>query len=97
MTSARRDQSASARLPILVSHPDKVFWPAEGYTKLDLVHFYDTVFPKLGPYVRDRPLSLERCTDGMGGKCFYQKEKPRGMPSGTPTKRIHPPRERWLH
>jgi len=88
MTGARRDHMASAQLPIVVSHPDKVFWPEEGYTKLDLVRFYDYVFPKLAPYVTDRLLSLERCPDGMGGECFYQKEKPQGMPSGTPTKRL---------
>jgi bifunctional non-homologous end joining protein LigD len=71
-----------------VSHPEKVFWPEEGYTKLDLVAFYDTVFARLEPYVKDRPLSLERCPDGMRGECFFQKEKPRGMPEGTPTRRI---------
>ena len=33
-------------------------------------------------------LSLERCPDGMQGECFFQKQKPQGMPQGTPTKRI---------
>ncbi len=71
-----------------VSHPEKIFWPEEGYTKLDLVRFYAAVFVKLAPYVKDRLLSLERCPDGMLGECFFQKEKPRGMPAGTPTRRI---------
>jgi bifunctional non-homologous end joining protein LigD len=75
-------------LPVHVSHQDKVLWPEEGYTKLDLVRFYDFVFPRLAPYVRDRLLALERCPDGMRGQCFYQKEEPQGMPSRTPTKRI---------
>jgi len=88
MTSAKRDLETSGQLPIVVSHPDKVFWPEEGYTKLDLVRFYDHVFPKLAPYVKDRLLSLERCPDGMEGECFYQKEEPKGMPRGTPTKRL---------
>jgi len=38
--------------------------------------------------VKDRMLSLERCPDGMLGECFYQKEMPKGMPPGTPGKRI---------
>jgi bifunctional non-homologous end joining protein LigD len=80
--------SAAARLPITVSNPDKVFWPEEGYTKLDLIRFYDDVFPWLRPFLRDRLLSLERCPDGMRGSCFYQKEKPPGLPPGTPTRRI---------
>ena len=72
----------------LISHPEKVFWPEEGYTKLDLAHFYEAVFPKLKPYVADRMLSLERCPDGMQGQCFYQKQAPKGLPEGTPTKLI---------
>jgi bifunctional non-homologous end joining protein LigD len=73
----------------LITHPDKVFWPAEGYTKLDLARYYDAVFAKLRPYADDRLLSLERCPDGMRGDCFYQKAAPKGMPKGTPTQRIH--------
>src|ERR1700677_1705635 len=77
-----------AKLPITISNPDKIFWPAEGYTKLDLAEYYLAVFSKLQPYVKDHILSLERCPDGMKGQCFYQKEKPKSMPPGTPTKRI---------
>lgn len=72
----------------LLAHPDKVFWPEEGYTKLDLARFYEAVFPKLKPYIADRMLSLERCPDGMSGQCFYQKQAPKGLPQGTPTKLI---------
>jgi bifunctional non-homologous end joining protein LigD len=78
------DPKSSVRL----SNPNKVFWPEEGYTKLDLARFYDMVFPKLGPYVKGRLLSLERCPDGIRGQCFIQKEKPPGMPEDTPTQRI---------
>jgi bifunctional non-homologous end joining protein LigD len=73
----------------LITHPDKVFWPAEGYTKLDLARYYDAVFAKLRPYADDRLLSLERCPDGMSGNCFYQKAAPKGLPKDTPTQRIH--------
>ena len=81
-------QSMLAKLPIAVSHPDKVFWPKEGYTKLDLIEYYNAIFPNLSPYVKDRMLPLERCPDGMQGECFFQKQKPMGMPPGTPTKRV---------
>ena len=77
-----------AKLPITVSHPGKIFWPEKGYTKLDLVEYYNAIFPYLSPYVKDRMLSLERCPDGMEGECFFQKQKPESMPPGTPTKRI---------
>jgi bifunctional non-homologous end joining protein LigD len=71
-----------------INHPDKIFWPDEGYTKLDLARFYAAVFPRLKPYVADRLLTMERCPDGMSGQCFYQKEAPKGLPAGTPTKSI---------
>ncbi|HEX5227136.1 MAG TPA: non-homologous end-joining DNA ligase [Bryobacteraceae bacterium] len=76
------------RLDDLLTHPDKIFWPDEGYTKRDLAKYYDTVFPKLKPYVEDRLLSLERCPNGMRGECFYQKAAPKGLPENTPTHRI---------
>jgi DNA primase len=84
MKKATSAKSASGKLPITVSHPDKVFWPDEGYTKMDLVEYYQGIFPKLQPYVKDRLLSLERCPDGMQGECFYQKQIPLGMPAETP-------------
>lgn len=89
MTSRRRaSEPEEERVSIPVSNPTKVFWPDEGYTKLDLVAFYDVVFPKLEPYVKSRLLSLKRCPNGLLGKCFFQKEKPESMPPDTPTKRI---------
>jgi bifunctional non-homologous end joining protein LigD len=88
MKPATHHSARQKKLLNTISHPDKVFSPEEGYTKLDLVEFYQTIFPKLQPYVKDRILSLERCPDGMFGECFYQKEIPRGMLLGTPTKRI---------
>jgi bifunctional non-homologous end joining protein LigD len=78
----------SSKFPITVSNPNKVFWPDEGYTKFQLIEYYADIFPKLRPYMKDRILSLERCPDGMGGACFYQKEAPSSMPPGTPTKQI---------
>jgi bifunctional non-homologous end joining protein LigD len=88
MSPRRKSVSGLPEVPLQISNPDKVFWPEEGYTKLDLMRFYMEVFPRLEPYVRDRLLSLERCPDGMAGECFYQKEKPPGMPADTPTERI---------
>ncbi len=86
--AAKSIRSSNTKLPVVVSRPDKIFWPDEGYTKLDLVEYYAAIFPKLQPYVKDRILTLERCPDGMKGECFYQKEMPQGMPPNTPSIRI---------
>lgn len=76
-------------VPVHVSRPEKIFWPAEGYTKGDLINFYQTVFPRLQPWVENRLLTLERCPDGIRGERFIQKMAPKGLPADTPTKPIH--------
>ena len=88
MKAAKSTPPGKSKLPVPVSNPEKVFWPDEGYTKLDLIEYYDMIFPRLEQYVKDRLLTLERCPDRMQGECFYQKEMPSEMPAGTPTKRI---------
>jgi bifunctional non-homologous end joining protein LigD len=65
---------------VVISNPDKVFWPAEGYTKLDLIEFYRDISPWLLPYLRDRPLVLTRYPDGIEGKNFFQKNAPPYLP-----------------
>jgi bifunctional non-homologous end joining protein LigD len=78
--SAREDNTdPGARLPSL-SNPEKIFWPAEGYTKKDLFEYYRSVGPWLLPYLADRPLVLTRYPDGIEGKSFYQKNAPVSTP-----------------
>jgi bifunctional non-homologous end joining protein LigD len=60
---------------------DKVFWPVEGYTKGDLLAFYEAAWPWLAPYLRDRPVVLARYPDGIEGKNFYQKNAPEFTPA----------------
>lgn len=73
---------------LAITNPARVYWPEEGYTKADLLRYYVDAFPRLEPWLRDRLLSLERCPQGLRSPCFYQKEKPAGLPPDTPTKRI---------
>ena len=61
---------------VTISNPDKVWWPDEGITKSDVARFYDGIWSHVAPWLRDRPLTAERCPDGMGGGCFYQKDFP---------------------
>jgi bifunctional non-homologous end joining protein LigD len=59
-----------------ITRPEKIFWPAEGYTKGDLLAYYEAAWPWLAPYLADRPLVLTRYPDGIEGKFFYQKNAP---------------------
>lgn len=67
----------------------KVFWPAEGYTKADLIEYYERVAAWMLPYLRDRPLVLTRFPDGIAGKSFYQKDAPEFAPEWVRTERIY--------
>ncbi|MSR20457.1 MAG: hypothetical protein EXR91_05695 [Gemmatimonadetes bacterium] len=55
---------------------DKVFWPAEGYTKGDLIEYHRQVAERMLPYLQDRPLVMTRYPDGIEGKSFFQKDAP---------------------
>jgi bifunctional non-homologous end joining protein LigD len=59
--------------PSRLTNLDKVFWPGEGYTKGDLIGYYRAVAPWILPYLRDRPLVLDRYPNGITGKSFFQK------------------------
>ncbi len=74
---------------VTITNPEKVFWPDEGYTKSDLVAYYEAVAPWLLPYLKDRPLVLTRYPDGIAGKSFFQKDAPEWTPSWIRTARIH--------
>ncbi|PYN32060.1 MAG: DNA ligase [Candidatus Rokuibacteriota bacterium] len=74
---------------VTITNPSKVFWPDEGYTKSDLVEYYEAVSPWLLPYLKDRPLVLTRYPDGITGKSFFQKDAPEWTPSWLRTERIH--------
>jgi bifunctional non-homologous end joining protein LigD len=63
------------------THLNKVFYPAEGYTKRDLLNYYDAVAGFLLPYLRGRPLSLKRYPDGITGEYFFQKDTHDRVPS----------------
>jgi bifunctional non-homologous end joining protein LigD len=52
---------------------DKVFFPKEGWTKRDLLHFYDQASEYLVPHLKDRPLSMKRYPNGIAGDFFFQK------------------------
>ena len=58
---------------VRLSHPDKVLYPQDGVTKLDLAHYYEQVANWLLPQVVGRPLALVRCPGGHGKPCFFQK------------------------
>ncbi len=61
-------------LGVRLTHPDRVYYPDLGFTKLDLALYYVSIADAVLPYLEGRPLTLVRCPDGVGGETFYQKK-----------------------
>ncbi len=81
-------QNVDERPTVAVTRPEKVFWPEEGYTKGDLDAFYQATSPWLMPFLRDRPVVLDRYPDGIDGKSFFQKKAPDFVPEWVVTREI---------
>jgi bifunctional non-homologous end joining protein LigD len=60
---------------------DKVFWPATGTTKGELIDYYRAVAEVMVPHLRGRPVTLRRWPDGVEGQGFFQKHAPAHRPA----------------
>lgn len=69
-----KTSAKSKRTKQNLTHLDKVYWPAEKYTKGDLIKYYETIAPYILPYLKDRPIMLRRFPEGINGLSFYQKD-----------------------
>jgi bifunctional non-homologous end joining protein LigD len=70
------------------THPDKIYFPESGYTKGDLIRYYDAVAPLILPHLKNRPLSLKRYPNGIRGEYFFQKNTPESYPAWLQTETI---------
>ena len=84
LRSVARDDSRA----VAFSNLKKVYWPADGLTKGDMVEYYRAVARWMLPYLRNRPVVLTRFPDGIHGKSFYQKDAPDFAPEWMRVERI---------
>jgi bifunctional non-homologous end joining protein LigD len=68
-TGASTESVAGVR----ISHPDRVIDKQTGTQKIDLVQYYESISDWMLPHLKDRPVSLVRAPDGIGGELFFQK------------------------
>ncbi len=59
---------------IVVSNPQKAIYLKPTITKAEVVAYYIKIAPFMLPYLKDRPLSMQRFPDGIAHEGFYQKE-----------------------
>jgi bifunctional non-homologous end joining protein LigD len=63
-----------------VTNLEKVLYPAVPATKLEVITYYVRMAPRILPFVANRPLTMHRYPEGVGGEEFYEKDAPRGTP-----------------
>jgi bifunctional non-homologous end joining protein LigD len=69
----KKKEESNSVLGVKITHPDRLVWPKLGIKKIDLARYVEEVGDWLLPHVKNRPLSLVRCPDGVEGECFYQR------------------------
>ncbi|MFD4526042.1 non-homologous end-joining DNA ligase [Streptomyces sp. NPDC058470] len=73
---------------LALSNLEKVLYPATGFTKGEVLHYYATVADVLLPHLRDRPVSFLRYPDGPDGQVFFAKNVPPGTPEWVTTAEV---------
>jgi bifunctional non-homologous end joining protein LigD len=68
------------RHTVTVSNRSKVYWPEEGFTKGDMLDYYDRMADYILPYLKGRPLSLKRNPNGITDPGFYHKDAGENAP-----------------
>ncbi len=77
---------------VRVTNPDRVYFPARGETKLDLVNYYLSVGDGIVNALRERPCMLHRFPEGVSGEKVHQKRVPASAPPWLETVRVEFPR-----
>jgi bifunctional non-homologous end joining protein LigD len=77
----------TARTSVQLSNADKLLWPKAKISKQDLLDYYASVWPRMEQFIINRPLSLLRAPDGIGGQRFFQKHASPGMHEAISTMR----------
>src|SRR6266540_5995831 len=65
---------------VVITNPDKVFFPKAGHTKLDLARYYVAVADGALRGIAERPIVLKRYVNGAEGEPFFQKRAPERHP-----------------
>ncbi|MGH8921246.1 MAG: DNA polymerase domain-containing protein, partial [Actinomycetes bacterium] len=73
---------------VRITNPDRVYFPARGETKIDLVRYYLSVGEGIVRALRERPCMLHRFPSGVTGPKVHQKRLPAGAPPWVQTVRV---------
>ncbi|WP_410671477.1 DNA ligase D [Amycolatopsis sp. cmx-4-68] len=79
-------QAGNRRLTL--SNLDKVLYPADGFTKGEVINYYSRVAPVLLPHLAGRPVTFIRYPNGVDGEKWFEKNVPKGAPAWLRTVRL---------
>src|SRR5260370_34280630 len=74
------DELRFGRLTVALSNTDKIFFPAEGITKGEVIGYYYETAERMMAYLRGRPIAMARYPDGIDGERIFQKNVPGYFP-----------------
>ncbi len=80
LQSTAPENTHSTAAGITISHPERLVYPADQITKLEVARHYERVGEWMLDYVANRPLALLRAPDGISGQTFFQKSFPTHIP-----------------
>ena len=64
----------------MITHPEKILFPADGITKGEFAAYHEMIAPYMLPHLRSRPITMERYHRGIGAEGFFQKDVVKGFP-----------------
>lgn len=73
---------------ITITHPDRVVYPADDVTKIEVARYYERVGDSMLPLIVNRPLALLRAPSGISGDLFFQKSFPNHIPEQVTQKEL---------
>lgn len=73
---------------VKLTNINKLYWPDEKITKGQMLAYYEKAAPVILPYLKDRPLSLNRMPNGIKTKGFYHKDAGEHVPSFVVTEQV---------
>ena len=97
MAKAKQTVLEAAGREVVITNPDKVYFPKAGYTKLDLAQYYAAVAGGALRGVKNRPMALKRYVDGADAEPFFQKRAPEKRPDWIDTVELKFPSGRSAH
>jgi bifunctional non-homologous end joining protein LigD len=87
--NAEKDQEITLnKHAVKLTHQDKIYFPKDGITKGDVIEYYQSVAEYILPYLKNRPLSLNRFPNGIEESGFYQKDAGENMPDWIITTKV---------